>query len=310
MGEVDDAWTDGQSSAASNVEKSSLLRLPPEVRNLIFSYVLGGKTIHVSSDREKLGWNRVRNSEYRVWLGVCKSHISDGGIAASIRVAPDAEEVDDYVEQHWMCGLTSSYWNEPRLQSPQPVHLNLCVLQTCSQIYREAALVPFVANGFSFLTNQALVGFTQRLVPQQQRTIRQATFHMRWCGYPGSHFRLLTGLRTAAIFLDVYASVVNDFGVTDEGEMSDGNAIWHGARLADGLERLPLHTLEICAYLSGVHEESYLHWQRGADLKPAKAQPEFFEPLLEEIHRRILRPYSRETHPSLDDMRSERNVSL
>jgi hypothetical protein len=102
---------------------SPLLRLPAEIRTRIFTYVLGGHTLHFASN-EKLGVIICRNGS---------NYDDDRTLHPDSRHEAPAQERKssrpDYVvfASHKQCH-----------QSPS--HLDLHLLQTCRQIYHEGKI--------------------------------------------------------------------------------------------------------------------------------------------------------------------------
>lgn len=107
---------------AHNAESSPLLRLPGELRNRIYKDVLGRKTVQIfrSAFMDIPGWGCAMCFQ----IYVCTNHMPD-----------DSEQP----YEHEFCRLF-----------PPVTYLYLGFMRCCSQVYSEAALIPFIHNTFSF----------------------------------------------------------------------------------------------------------------------------------------------------------------
>ncbi|KAF2025834.1 hypothetical protein EK21DRAFT_92941 [Setomelanomma holmii] len=103
-------------SAERNAKASPLLRLAPELRNRILSYVLSGDTI--TFDKEDLENDFTYMDEDEV----------------------EVEHLDAFYALR----------DNPNIGLIAVTELDLGVLLVCRQIYTEAALSPFALNGFDF----------------------------------------------------------------------------------------------------------------------------------------------------------------
>lgn len=102
---------------------SLLLKLPAELRNQIYDYVLGGRTIHIRGTKEHFCYGVFQ-------ITVCnRSEDYDYDSVTCATLPRDAIDNDRHASCH-----------EP---------LDLGLLRTCSQIYREARLLPFAKNRFA-----------------------------------------------------------------------------------------------------------------------------------------------------------------
>ncbi|KAK5765418.1 hypothetical protein LTS12_004431 [Elasticomyces elasticus] len=151
----------------SNRSNSPLLRLAPEIRNRIFSILLGEKTIHISSYTTK-GSPVVMHS-------ICKIPGHSQKIANTITrhnaLSGVAEPFDRSGSFHTDC--VSSY---PAQHSLETMATVLSVLRTCRQIHQEAALLPYQLNNFMCPGTEWLGPFLQTLVPAQAYAIENLTF--------------------------------------------------------------------------------------------------------------------------------------
>ena len=121
-----------------NTEQSPLLRLPAEIRNLIFHYVLGGQKVAIHSP-----------SYYRPHESECKGE-SDFAIS---------EFKDPYIILE-------------RSRSVRPVDL----LKTCRQIYAETVLLPFALNTFSYSSEIEVLDIKNKIFEAQRHAITAVQF--------------------------------------------------------------------------------------------------------------------------------------
>ncbi|KAK5715760.1 hypothetical protein LTR17_016670 [Elasticomyces elasticus] len=151
----------------SNASNSPLLRLAPEIRNRIFSILLGEKTIHVSSHTTK-GSPVVVHS-------ICKIPGHSGQMANTIKrhnaLSGAAESFEKYETSHYDC----LSFHAPRVPLETMAGV-LPVLQVCRQIHQEAALLPYQLNNFMCAGTEWLGPFLQTLVPAQAYAIENLTF--------------------------------------------------------------------------------------------------------------------------------------
>ncbi|KAM0713751.1 hypothetical protein Q7P37_010713 [Cladosporium fusiforme] len=146
-----------KSARQHNATNSRLLTLPPELRNKIYRLVLGDNTIHVYDTID----GPVRST-------FCCSRFNDDEYGRVGGASPDREEHSYQSCHSKACSTDLSHFLR---QSPRS-RIHLGILATCSQIYAEAALIPFAYNAFSFCNDRDLVVFMSRLVPSQYQSIR------------------------------------------------------------------------------------------------------------------------------------------
>lgn len=159
--------------------------------------MLGGNNIHVSLNSPKDCRDHCRIRDFVARLVCCRYGPDDKSDAVAIRDIKTEKTIEAYQELHESCGMISESFNHPYLVLWY-CDLDLSMLQACSQVFAGKALLPFVANN-----PDALIGFIQRLVPEQQRALRCATFHSLWSGYLLSYLTKLTGLRDIVVFFDI-----------------------------------------------------------------------------------------------------------
>ncbi|KAI7208384.1 hypothetical protein KC333_g9159 [Hortaea werneckii] len=144
-------------------------RLPSEIRDVIWHYVFGGLTIHILDDALD------RNT---CVAKVCRLHVDPEREALSLR----DKAQNPYHVRHFRCfeSLDQQSSNPP--DRPQAL---VAVLRVCRQIHDEAALLPFVANFFSFARFTSLSRFLDRLLPAQAHAIQRLAWleHSNWSSH-------------------------------------------------------------------------------------------------------------------------------
>ena len=174
-------------------QSSPILRLPPEVRNRVYEFVLGGELLHIG-----VSWNTKDNRAAcrRTTVTICKADVDDCEAAATIRASVDVREIPSYAKRHRKCknivyGDRMQYSNITRL------------LQTCRQIHEEAALLPFQANTFDFESKESLMAFQRMTLRIQQRAVQ--TFSLSPCslGERSSIVAAFKGLQILQVFLKI-----------------------------------------------------------------------------------------------------------
>jgi hypothetical protein len=134
-----------------NTRNSPFLRLPAEVRNQIYEHALGNNTLHIFRHP-----NQPRMTQTRLSCKVCITPCP-----CTVRITAHlATWTDAHRRHHHIC-----YAN------PFGYRLDLRFLQTCSQIYVEASLLPFTLNNLVFAETELLPLFTDKLAPLQAAAI-------------------------------------------------------------------------------------------------------------------------------------------
>ncbi|KAK3704999.1 hypothetical protein LTR37_013516 [Vermiconidia calcicola] len=204
-----------------NAAESPLLRLPPEIRNRIYGYVLGGKTLHVDV------------SLYRLSITVCRAIQPDTLKADTIREQGAENETFHYKDHHVSLGCTLSYREDNGSRK-----LDVALLRACRYIHREAALLPYLLNTFAFDCDNISWQwslFMDALNPSQRRAIRAITLVTSYRNLPhilpAGHVSKLTGLTHVTLYGHYLRSAVR---------MPKTN-------LLDRLAKLPIKRARICA---------------------------------------------------------------
>ncbi|GAB1741814.1 hypothetical protein NU219Hw_g7221t1 [Hortaea werneckii] len=151
-------------------------KLPSEIRDVIWQYVFGGLPIHIFDDALD------RNT---CVAKACRLPVNPEREAVLLRKG----EQSPYHVRHFRC------FESPDQQGSNPrdqLQALVAVLRVCRQIHDEAALLPFVANFFSFARFTSLSRFLDRLLPAQAHAIQQLAWleHSNW----SSHWHHAAGL--------------------------------------------------------------------------------------------------------------------
>jgi hypothetical protein len=131
------------------------LELPSELRAEIYRLVLGGGTIHIDYPGCKDAKNFIDGRAF-----ICSASISDAESFAQLGWQPKRSPSKLYFAiRHSKC--TGSV----------AAALPLWVMGLCKQIYKEASLVPFQENCFTFSAPQSIESFIRRLTLFQQKAL-------------------------------------------------------------------------------------------------------------------------------------------
>lgn len=139
-------------SSAQHNASSPLLRLPLEVKSLIYKYTFGGQLVHIVQNPDE-GAAKFRNT-------ICRAPISE---------EEAQEKFDSESTHHWYapanegrhgcCDLKDIEAIIDGTPEKKPEILSLSLLRCCRQIYNEAHHVPYSANTFSCATPDTLQSF-------------------------------------------------------------------------------------------------------------------------------------------------------
>jgi hypothetical protein len=156
--------------------KSRLLNLPPEVRNIIWSMVLGDKAIHLMGHHERL---LVRLCQSNI-SQVCHKMFVDKDPdwkyfgAKSLAAAKYADLTNNAcVESHDLCRK----WVAPG-QTASLTAFDLNFLRCCRQAHFETKLIPYLSNNFIFENGSAFILFLHKIGPAQAKAITSITLQL------------------------------------------------------------------------------------------------------------------------------------
>ena len=155
---------------------SRLLQLSFEIREMIWTYLCGEKTIHIINavkKPEKFTHSLCRSSDAEE--AIYKRFMNRGGEGGySVKAGRvNLPEYQDPMAYHTSCGVPNEKYK-----------LDLTFLRTCKQIHHEARLMPYSTNTFSFNEPEMLERFV-KFFPQQHRAqVRRIQVYARlhWDG--------------------------------------------------------------------------------------------------------------------------------
>ena len=164
----------------ANATKSPLLRLPPEVRNRIWTFLLGERSIHVHSSMLK--------GRPIVLHRVCAAEVSDDETARMIKEHNKGDDAPEWFATFDVRHQHCSFWSYNA--QARGSGLSLRALAVCRQIHQEAALLPYQRNTFSFDSLNSVAPFLQSLYSAQAHAIESISL----AGSGGRITRTLQGL--------------------------------------------------------------------------------------------------------------------
>ena len=134
-----------------NGSASPLLRLPPEIRNRILAYALGGEHIHLFTYSQKTALTHGRRPKSTVEMdGVYNTTAGVWNNGCGIGTMPPPGRHDRCISEWY----------------------SIAPLLVCRQIYTEACLLPYALNIWSFDWTYVLTRFLRRLQACQRRALR------------------------------------------------------------------------------------------------------------------------------------------
>lgn len=270
---------------SSGSNSSPLLTLPPEIRNRIYGYVLGGKDLHVEISYDT---RYATVAKQKIEITICSAPTSDDVAATEIRNTEDGIELSDWHERHQQCGVHNRSAGREAARSrgdPLPVLYSVALLQTCSQIHSEAALLPFQINNFLFQCSAAFYAFEKKLMPVQQTAIASLSFEGRGLGGPGSgKYPVLNVMRE---FIGLKKLIVFEQAAWRRDERPEPllNIRRRLEATLKVFKGLPLQTVRIC-----IHCRRGITWiaPGGYARVSAQSDPPLFNGLCEELETMLL----------------------
>lgn len=180
-----------------------LLSLPPEIRNRVYGYVVGGNELHVNIVRQSRTTKLMKLD-----ITICTAVIDEESAATMVRHEEGDTEISDWHDRHHSCRVPSS-----------KVSYNVALLKTCAQIHSETALLPFQMNTFMFNITEAFQTFHRKLMPIQRNAIRYMSLETgdfrehRGPMIPGAlrWLKKMTGLKRIVLFEQFLAYSIVDF---------------------------------------------------------------------------------------------------
>ncbi|KAL8782303.1 MAG: hypothetical protein Q9213_005497 [Squamulea squamosa] len=152
------------SSLPQNLQRESLLlsRLPLELRQEIYTYVIGGSLVHVLRKGKHLAHVRCKRQTETDFERYCRPHAS-------------------YTCHSGMSTLGST------------ANGNIALLRTCRQVYVEAVEIMYAQNTFEFDHQDLFLLFSWNTLPQRLETIRHLHLNCREDSFSSSFFKVEFG---------------------------------------------------------------------------------------------------------------------
>jgi hypothetical protein len=135
-----------------NAQESPLLRMPAEIRRIIYEYALGRNDLHIFRHPNQPSMTKTRLS--------CKVCVSPCDCAEQL-TAYGANLTGAHHSHHHVCYSNVFGYG-----------LDLSLLRSCSQIYMEASLLLFAHNNLVFAETELLPLFTRKLALMQAAAIK------------------------------------------------------------------------------------------------------------------------------------------
>lgn len=163
-----------------NASTSPLFKLPREIRNIIFSYVIGHQFIHLV----------YRSAIPKFHHALCTAAMSEdeaynefvSGHSHISSIDPAGHHSISFRERHARCSPWSARdgllpYDPSKINKPM---LNLSILRACRQIYEEANVLLWTTNTFSFERHATLQIFVGSLHWTQRKMITRVHIDFAW----------------------------------------------------------------------------------------------------------------------------------
>lgn len=178
----------GGTTQTTHAQKKSLLltKLPPEIRNLIYAYILGDRVIHIIPSLVPSRTKPAKVTPEQPFLSrldyeFCRHADQHDGL---LGISPHSTCAI------WITHDGELYFNAPKavVQSVDELETRylrwwcrkdraLSMLKTCRQIYTEAIYILYATNTFDFRSINTFAQFPSTILPKRLNTIR--TLHIR-----------------------------------------------------------------------------------------------------------------------------------
>lgn len=136
-----------------NASESPLLRLPPEIRNTIWSMVFSSMKFHID----------LKNRRGPLTRDLCNYTTSDFEQVKEIKGGTFEDQKSSYSDVHARCASTTT-GNDP-----------FALLKACSQTYAETSLLAYSTCQFSFCDFNAFEGFLKAIMPRQASMVQEVS---------------------------------------------------------------------------------------------------------------------------------------
>ena len=211
-----------------NWQKSVFLRLPAEIRNIIYKYALGGRRVHIYRVRDLMRRRALAKPEDLPINSIIASYGLDHGtmckhqIASWNKLLSQATRLENLGLQDHFVHRTSCINTKHVVQEREHCFYSIScgtpaldtgLISTCRAIHEEAALLPYCWNAFVFPTPGNLEDFVRHsLSPPQAAALTRITIcipsvhSLPWTRHYGGSYLLtdraaqsLSGLRDLAL---------------------------------------------------------------------------------------------------------------
>ncbi|CAF9942824.1 MAG: hypothetical protein ALECFALPRED_010096 [Alectoria fallacina] len=182
-------------SSTNHVASTSpLLKLPVELRDRIFRFVVGDQFIHVKWTHRGGCGSADPTLECDIGLryAICVATVSENEVYEEFRSGynniPPKDSPEYYTstceERHKECRLWDKYGNTPVIEEKREKKaLDLSMLGASRQIYEEANLLLWSTNTFSFEDPTSFEKFMSKLTFLQKRKLTKMHISIDWLSY-------------------------------------------------------------------------------------------------------------------------------
>ena len=181
--DLDGVFTDSAHSIARNATTSPLLTLPTEIREHIWTAVLGNNLIHLEyQNDDELSFKDNETLNPHPWKHlICQEDCKENRPDVKHTFETEPETLVYYLAAHAGCDPdyeTPKWGASIVFEDHETMHLT--VLRVCNQIYTEAARVLWTSNTFSFRNGMALKRFIMTRSIKQKGMMRSLRLEMGW----------------------------------------------------------------------------------------------------------------------------------
>lgn len=162
-----------------NLQDSPLFGLPAEILNRIYRLVMGHNTVHVwAPDTERFDKLQGYRQLYR---SICVRKDTMVDEAEDMKQSDNKKLQRGYTVRHDRCQNTELCPSPRKEYEDKEVGgvtgaMNLQLLAFCRKIHKDAALIPYRDNTFSFNWITDLEALAKQLIPCQLRTVQHLSF--------------------------------------------------------------------------------------------------------------------------------------
>ena len=160
--------------AIRNQVESPFLRLPPEIRTTIYTYILAGTDIQLVS-RVCIPARLSRSNSHDPYPEPTKESQRTWAFVRSMELSTSLEQK--------RLELATHLFNPQLLNSSLKLRQSLSLLLTCRQLYHETRFLPFSLNTFWFSSPSLLRSALHDLHPAQVRAITSARLSLTLGSY-------------------------------------------------------------------------------------------------------------------------------